>query len=70
MEKCGIFVLKFQKPFAGWVLAVHLRPMLDADLPFTLPREALMSVEGLPYALVAKGKVREVFDMGDAFLMV
>lgn len=39
-------------------------------LPFSLPGEALMSVEGLPYPLVAKGKVREVFDMGDAYLMV
>lgn len=29
-----------------------------------------MSVEGLPYPLVAKGKVREVFDLGDALLMV
>ncbi|WP_343192836.1 phosphoribosylaminoimidazolesuccinocarboxamide synthase [Coraliomargarita sinensis] len=30
----------------------------------------MMSVNGLPYPLVAKGKVREVFDMGDALLMV
>lgn len=29
-----------------------------------------MTVEGLPYPLLAKGKVREVFDMGDALLMV
>ena len=29
-----------------------------------------MTVEGLPYPLVAKGKVREVFDLGDALLMV
>lgn len=29
-----------------------------------------MSVEDLPYPLIAKGKVREVFDMGDAYLMV
>ena len=44
--------------------------MLDVDLPFPLPRVAMMAVEGLPYPLVAKGKVREVFDMGDALLMV
>lgn len=44
--------------------------MLDADLPFPLPSEAMMTVEGLPYPLLAKGKVREVFDMGDALLMV
>ncbi|MEO0509619.1 MAG: phosphoribosylaminoimidazolesuccinocarboxamide synthase [Verrucomicrobiota bacterium] len=30
----------------------------------------MMSVEDLPYPLIAKGKVREVFDMGDALLMV
>ena len=29
-----------------------------------------MKVEGLPYSLVAQGKVREVFDIGDAYLMV
>ena len=29
-----------------------------------------MTVVGLPYPLVAKGKVREVFDLGDAYLMV
>ena len=44
--------------------------MLDPDLLFPLPAEAMMSVEGLPYPLVAKGKVREVFDLGDALLMV
>lgn len=35
-----------------------------------MPEKALLKVEGLPYPLVAAGKVREVFDMGDAFLMV
>lgn len=35
-----------------------------------MPDKALLKVEGLPYPLVAAGKVREVFDMGDAFLMV
>ena len=44
--------------------------MSEASLPFPLPSEAMMSVEGLPYPLVAKGKVREVFDVGDALLMV
>ncbi|PXA03872.1 phosphoribosylaminoimidazolesuccinocarboxamide synthase [Coraliomargarita sinensis] len=44
--------------------------MQNPDLPFPLPEEAMMSVNGLPYPLVAKGKVREVFDMGDALLMV
>ncbi len=35
-----------------------------------MPDQALLKVEGLPYPLVAAGKVREVFDMGDALLMV
>ena len=44
--------------------------MADFDLPFPMPKQALQKVECLPYPLVAKGKVREVFDMGDALLMV
>ncbi len=35
-----------------------------------MPDQALLKVQGLPYPLVAAGKVREVFDMGDALLMV
>ena len=35
-----------------------------------MPDQALREVSGLPYPLVAAGKVREVFDMGDALLMV
>lgn len=44
--------------------------MANFDLPFPMPNESLQKVEGLPYPLVAAGKVREVFDMGDALLMV
>ncbi|MFO8026084.1 MAG: phosphoribosylaminoimidazolesuccinocarboxamide synthase, partial [Opitutales bacterium] len=44
--------------------------MPNPDLPFPLPREAMTTVEGLPYPLLTKGKVREVFDLGDALLMV
>lgn len=44
--------------------------MANIDLPFPMPKQALQNVEGLPYPLVAIGKVREVFDMGDALLMV
>ena len=40
------------------------------DLPFPMPKQALQKVESLPYPLIATGKVREVFDMGDALLMV
>ncbi|TVP79872.1 MAG: phosphoribosylaminoimidazolesuccinocarboxamide synthase [Puniceicoccaceae bacterium] len=41
-----------------------------SNLPFSMPEKALLEVVGLPYPLVASGKVREVFDLGDAFLMV
>ena len=44
--------------------------MNSAALPFPLPSKPLLKVEGLSYPLVASGKVREVFDMGDALLMV
>ena len=44
--------------------------MYSDSLPFALPENPLLKVEGLPYPLVASGKVREVYDMGDAFLMV
>lgn len=44
--------------------------MNSDSLPFPLPSQPLLKVEGLPYPLVASGKVRDVFDMGDALLMV
>jgi phosphoribosylaminoimidazole-succinocarboxamide synthase len=44
--------------------------MVNFDLPFPVPEDALLKVSGLPYPLVAAGKVREVFDLGDALLMV
>lgn len=40
------------------------------NLPFPLPEKPLNKVEDLPFPLVASGKVREVYDMGDALLMV
>jgi phosphoribosylaminoimidazole-succinocarboxamide synthase len=44
--------------------------MATFELPFPMPEKPLLKVGGLPYPLVAAGKVREVFDMGDAYLMV
>lgn len=37
---------------------------------FNLPKNALMTVDGLPFKRVAKGKVRENFDLGDELLIV
>ncbi|NCG08630.1 MAG: phosphoribosylaminoimidazolesuccinocarboxamide synthase [Verrucomicrobia bacterium] len=35
-----------------------------------MPEEPLLEVKGLPYPHLASGKVREIYDMGDALLMV
>ena len=40
------------------------------DYPFEMPEEPLLEVKGLPYPHLASGKVREIYDMGDALLMV
>ena len=39
-------------------------------MDFNLPKEPLMSVEGLPFKKVSTGKVRENFDLGDELLIV
>jgi len=44
--------------------------MHSDSLPFALPENPLLQVTGIPYPLVTSGKVREVYDMGDALLMV
>ena len=44
--------------------------MSSIDFPFELPREAMLTVGDLPFPKVASGKVREIYDIGDALLMV
>lgn len=39
-------------------------------LPFELPSEPMLELKDLPFPRVASGKVREIFDLGDALLMV
>jgi phosphoribosylaminoimidazole-succinocarboxamide synthase len=34
-----------------------------------LPKSAVTSIDGLPYPRIASGKVREIFDLGDALLL-
>lgn len=41
-----------------------------AEIRSSLPAEALMSVEGLPFKKIASGKVREIFDLGDKLLII
>ena len=35
-----------------------------------LPQKAVLTIEGLPFPRIASGKVREIFDLGDALLLV
>lgn len=41
-----------------------------AEIAAALPKNAVTSIEGLPYPHLASGKVREIFDLGDALLLV
>src|SRR5690606_23315082 len=41
-----------------------------AEIAAALPASARTSVTGLPFPLLASGKVREIFDLGDALLLV
>lgn len=44
--------------------------MAVPDLARLLPAHARLSIENLPFPRIASGKVREIFDMGDALLLV
>ena len=44
--------------------------MTSADIAAALPSTAVTHIEGLPFPLLASGKVREIFDLGDALLLV
>ncbi len=41
-----------------------------AEIAAALPRQAVTRIEGLPFPRIASGKVREIFDLGDALLLV
>ena len=44
--------------------------MTFAEIAAALPARAVTSIEGLPFPRIASGKVREIFDLGDALLLV
>src|SRR6187551_3522175 len=44
--------------------------MTFAEIAAALPPTAVTSIENLPYPHLASGKVREIFDLGDALLLV
>jgi len=43
--------------------------MTSAQIAAALPSRAVTSIDGLPFPLLASGKVREIFDLGDALLL-
>jgi len=45
-------------------------PSAAAALQAALPQTAVLSIEGLPFPRIASGKVRDIFDLGDALLLV
>ncbi|MDD3179476.1 MAG: phosphoribosylaminoimidazolesuccinocarboxamide synthase [Opitutaceae bacterium] len=44
--------------------------MTYADIVSALPRTAVTQIADLPFPKIASGKVREIFDLGDALLLV
>lgn len=62
--------------FCGF--AVFVRPLLCpslllmkfADIAAALPKQAVTSIAQLPFPKIASGKVREIYDLGDALLLV
>lgn len=43
--------------------------MTSAQIAAALPDQAVTSIDGLPFPRIASGKVREIFDLGDALLL-
>ena len=43
--------------------------MTFSEISAALPIRAVTSIDGLPFPLLASGKVREIFDLGDALLL-
>ena len=44
--------------------------MNASQIAAALPQKAVLTIEGLPFPHLASGKVREIFDLGDALLLV
>jgi phosphoribosylaminoimidazole-succinocarboxamide synthase len=50
--------------------ALHnIQSMTFTEIAAALPRSAVTSIDHLPFPRVASGKVREIFDLGDALLL-
>ena len=40
------------------------------EIEASLPTQAVVAIDGLSFPRIASGKVREIFDLGDALLLV
>ena len=45
------------------------RRVTSAEIASALPTNAVTAIEGVSFPLIASGKVREIFDLGDALLL-
>src|ERR1035437_6236423 len=52
------------------VLRANPFPMNFAEIAAALPKNAVITIGGLPFSRIASGKVREIFDLSDALLLV
>ena len=43
--------------------------MTSSEIASALPKSAVTAIDGLPFPRIASGKVREIFDLGDALLL-
>jgi phosphoribosylaminoimidazole-succinocarboxamide synthase len=43
--------------------------MTSSEIAASLPSRAVTAIDNLPFPLIASGKVREIFDLGDALLL-
>lgn len=43
--------------------------MTSTEIASALPKTAVTAIDGLPFPRIASGKVREIFDLGDALLL-
>ena len=49
---------------------IHHGRVKFSEIAATLPQTARTSIDGLPFPRIASGKVREIFNLGDALLLV
>src|SRR5215213_1429226 len=48
----------------------NIRRMTFSEIAAALPSSAVTTIDNLPFPRLASGKVREIFDLGDALLLV